>query len=119
MELGDMCNVFGMPEEVRHRLEVLRRHCEDVGRPYEEITRSNLGWCLIGRTEVEVAAKYDRYMQEEPVPSIVGTPAQIVARLRKYAAAGSQYFIFSMADAHAIEPLRLFDREVIPALASA
>jgi alkanesulfonate monooxygenase SsuD/methylene tetrahydromethanopterin reductase-like flavin-dependent oxidoreductase (luciferase family) len=112
-----MCNVFGTPEEVCRRLEVLRRHCEVVGRPYEEITRSNCGWCLIGRTEVEVAAKYDRYIQEEPFTGTAGAPAQIVARLRAYAAAGSQYVIFSIPDAHAIEPLRLFDREVIPALA--
>jgi hypothetical protein len=40
-----------------------------------------------------------------------------VDRLREYAAAGSQYFLFSMPDAHEIEPLRLLGQEVLPALA--
>ena len=117
-QYGDLCNVFGTPDEVRHRLEVVRAHCQSVGRPYEEITATNFGWCLIGRTEAEVARKRAQYMSTEPFAGIAGTPAQIVARLREYAAAGSKCFLFSMPDAHEIEPLRLFGREVIPALAS-
>jgi F420-dependent oxidoreductase-like protein len=27
------------PDEMRHKMEVLRRHCEEIGRPYEEIER--------------------------------------------------------------------------------
>jgi F420-dependent oxidoreductase-like protein len=116
-QYGDMCNVNGTPDEVRQRLEVLRAHCLAVGRPYEEITPTNFCWVLIGRTEEEVAAKRARYMQREPFPGIAGTPPQIVARLREYAAAGSRYCIFNMPDAHEIAPLRLFGEEVLPALA--
>lgn len=114
---GDMCNLTGTPDEVRQRLAVLREHCRAVGRPYEEITRTTFGWLLIGRTEEEAAAKRARYMQHEPFPGIAGTPRQVVARLREYAAAGSQYHIFSMPDAHEMEPLRIFGGEVLPALA--
>jgi F420-dependent oxidoreductase-like protein len=114
---GDMCNLTGTPDEVRQRLAILREHCRAVGRPYEEITRTTFGWLLIGRTEEEAAAKRARYMQREPFAGIAGTPPRIVARLREYAAAGVQYFLFSMPDAHEIEPLRLFGEEVLPALA--
>ncbi len=55
-------------------------------------------------------------MAQEDFPGIAGTPQQIVARLREYAAAGSQGFLFSMPDGPDLEPLRLFAREVIPAL---
>jgi len=34
---ADACNIFGTPEEVTHKLEVLRRHCDDVGRDFGEI----------------------------------------------------------------------------------
>jgi F420-dependent oxidoreductase-like protein len=34
---ADACNFFGDPEEIAHKLEVLRRHCEDVGRDPNEI----------------------------------------------------------------------------------
>ncbi|MEU0501273.1 LLM class F420-dependent oxidoreductase [Nocardia sp. NPDC005998] len=37
-QYGDACNLFGSsPEEVGHKLDVLRRHCDEVGRDYNEI----------------------------------------------------------------------------------
>ncbi|KAA8888593.1 LLM class F420-dependent oxidoreductase [Nocardia colli] len=37
-QYGDACNLFGSsPAEVEHKLEVLRRHCDDVGRNYDDI----------------------------------------------------------------------------------
>jgi F420-dependent oxidoreductase-like protein len=40
---ADMCNFFGDADAVRHKVEVLRAHCEDVGRDSSEITVSRLG----------------------------------------------------------------------------
>jgi F420-dependent oxidoreductase-like protein len=31
-QYADACNIFGDPEEVAQKLDVLRRHCDDVGR---------------------------------------------------------------------------------------
>jgi len=42
-QYGDLCTIFGTPDEVRQRLEVLRAHCGSVGRPDEEITRTHCG----------------------------------------------------------------------------
>ncbi|WP_105969682.1 LLM class F420-dependent oxidoreductase [Streptomyces geranii] len=40
---GDACNLFATsPEEVAHKLDVLRGHCDSVGRPYDDITRTLL-----------------------------------------------------------------------------
>jgi F420-dependent oxidoreductase-like protein len=51
-QYADACNLFDIPEGVevagirgghgtlRHKLEVLRGHCEDVGRPYEDIEKT-------------------------------------------------------------------------------
>jgi F420-dependent oxidoreductase-like protein len=36
-QYADACNIFGGPEEVAHKLEVLRRHCDAVGRDPNEI----------------------------------------------------------------------------------
>jgi F420-dependent oxidoreductase-like protein len=41
-QYADATNVFGGPETVHRKYEILRAHCEAVGRPYEEIERSNL-----------------------------------------------------------------------------
>jgi len=36
-QYADACNIFGGPDEVAHKLDVLRRHCDDVGRDPKEI----------------------------------------------------------------------------------
>jgi len=42
-EYADACNLFGAtPEEIGHKLDVLRRHCDDVGRDYDEIAKTTL-----------------------------------------------------------------------------
>jgi F420-dependent oxidoreductase-like protein len=42
-EHADACNVFDVPDEgatIRRKLDVLARHCEDVGRPFEAIDKT-------------------------------------------------------------------------------
>jgi F420-dependent oxidoreductase-like protein len=42
-EHGDACNLFDIPdggETIRRKLDVLRRHCDDVGRPYDAIEKT-------------------------------------------------------------------------------
>jgi F420-dependent oxidoreductase-like protein len=36
-QYADACNFFGAPEQVAHKVEVLRRHCEAVGRDIRDI----------------------------------------------------------------------------------
>jgi F420-dependent oxidoreductase-like protein len=40
-QYADACNIFAGPEAA-HKLEVLRGHCEAVGRPYEEIEKTTM-----------------------------------------------------------------------------
>lgn len=42
-QYGDACNVFATsPQDVEHKLDVLRRHCDDVGRDYDDIRKTVL-----------------------------------------------------------------------------
>jgi alkanesulfonate monooxygenase SsuD/methylene tetrahydromethanopterin reductase-like flavin-dependent oxidoreductase (luciferase family) len=36
-QYADACNIFGTPDEVAPKVDVLRRHCDDVGRDANEI----------------------------------------------------------------------------------
>jgi alkanesulfonate monooxygenase SsuD/methylene tetrahydromethanopterin reductase-like flavin-dependent oxidoreductase (luciferase family) len=43
-QYADACNFFmSSPEEIAHKLEVLRGHCDDLGRDYEEIAKTMVG----------------------------------------------------------------------------
>jgi F420-dependent oxidoreductase-like protein len=42
-QYADACNLFDIPDggrTVRHKLDVLARHCADLGRPYEQIEKT-------------------------------------------------------------------------------
>jgi F420-dependent oxidoreductase-like protein len=52
-QYADMCNVFGSPDSIRHRLDVLHRHCADVGRDPSEITTSRLGSLFLSSSPEE------------------------------------------------------------------
>jgi alkanesulfonate monooxygenase SsuD/methylene tetrahydromethanopterin reductase-like flavin-dependent oxidoreductase (luciferase family) len=40
-QYADACNLFApSPEVVAHKLDVLRRHCDDVGRDYDDIRKT-------------------------------------------------------------------------------
>jgi F420-dependent oxidoreductase-like protein len=43
-QYGDICNLFAIGAEgVQHKLDVLRGHCDDVGRDYDEIEKTIIG----------------------------------------------------------------------------
>jgi alkanesulfonate monooxygenase SsuD/methylene tetrahydromethanopterin reductase-like flavin-dependent oxidoreductase (luciferase family) len=111
---ADYCNLFGDPATVAHLYEVLRRHCAVEGRPFQQITRCNHVGILIARDEAELAVKKEAHPD---FGGVVGTPEVIVARLQEYAAVGSQYVTFNLADAEDIAAIRLLGEVVLPQVA--
>lgn len=132
-EHAQYTNFGGQPEEFAHKSEVLRGHCEAIGRPFEEITRSSNFNVVIGATAAEVddriawaeghysltlpevAAEEAEKLRQGPM---VGTPEQIVEKLRELKDLGLGYSICYFPEAaYDRSGIELFEREVIPALA--
>ena len=103
-QYADATNVFGGPEKIHHKWEVLRRHCEAVGRPFEDIERSTLQGNLrlsrdgSGGTE---------------------TPAQLVDRFGELGDAGAQHILFSVKDVWQTDQLELLGSAVLDQLRDA
>ncbi len=57
-QYGDACNLFGDPDTVRHKLDVLDRHCADVGRDPGEITRTVLSTVREPKAAAESIRRY-------------------------------------------------------------
>jgi F420-dependent oxidoreductase-like protein len=94
-QYADGCNIFGRsPDFVRHKLGVLREHCERLGRDYDEIDRSIL-------TSVDPAAE--------------STDA-LVERLGGLVEAGAQHLIFSVRGVADPSRLERLAAEVFPQL---
>ena len=113
-QYADYCNVFGDPATVARLFTVLRTHCETVGRPFDEITRCNHVGMLIARDAAELAAKKERHPDFD---GVVGTPEMVVAQLKEYAAVGSQYVTFNLADAEDSAAILLLGEAVLPKVA--
>ncbi|CAN5121765.1 LLM class F420-dependent oxidoreductase [soil metagenome] len=117
---GDACNVGGNVERLKHKFGVLKGHCDDVGRDYEEITRStSINVYLLEEGEGPEAAtkeargstSHEEYSRE----FMVGTAEQISERLQPLVDAGVNYFIAYMPRvAYDPAPVEKFAREVVP-----
>jgi F420-dependent oxidoreductase-like protein len=82
--LGDACNLGGEPETVRHKLEVLRRHCEAAGRDYGAIEKTHNHSWLVARDAAAIAAKRERLSVRGPLRGFVGTAAEAVDLVGRY-----------------------------------
>ncbi|HEV8044222.1 MAG TPA: LLM class F420-dependent oxidoreductase [Rubrobacter sp.] len=98
-QYADACNLFayGGAGLIRQKLDVLRDHCEDVGRDYEEIERTALGTVNLAADGMTVE--------------------QVIDTCRELNEAGIQHLIFNMPNVHEIRPIETFGEEVIPAVA--
>jgi F420-dependent oxidoreductase-like protein len=117
-QYADACNVGGDIPTIKHKLAVLKQHCEQLGRDYERIKRTALiDFCVIAETEAGVLAKLtpqERDNVEELRKTwLIGTPEQIRERLAEYEEAGIQELIVRFVDAAKLESVRLFAREFI------
>jgi F420-dependent oxidoreductase-like protein len=93
--LADACNVGGEPDGVKHKLEVLRRHCDAVQRDYATIEKTNIISLLLARDAAAVKAKRERLSARGPLRGFVGTPAEAIELIGQYQDAGVQLLINS------------------------
>lgn len=92
---GDACNfVDSSPEGVSHKLDVLRSHCEDLGRPYEEIEKT-------------VFLRINQPRDGQDVESIV-------RRLRELGSLGIDHAMFDLQPGWPDNTLGMLGKSLIP-----
>lgn len=92
---ADACNVFApSPEVVRHKLDVLREHCEREGRNYDDIERTVIMRLDLGRH----GERADDVVQE----------------LGAYAELGVQASIGALMGMEEMKPFEVIEKKVLP-----
>jgi F420-dependent oxidoreductase-like protein len=99
-QYADACNVFAGAgvEAVEHKLDVLKQHCDRLGRDYATIEKTVLSTAFLAPGHQSVA--------------------DMIAQCRQLAGIGIQHAIFNMPNVHEITPLEIFGKEIIPAVAA-
>ena len=94
---ADACNLWPTPE-VPHKLQVLRAHCEGVGRDYDAIEKTAMLHMDIGDNGEKVDA--------------------LIGQLQWLASMGIQTVIVGVKDVWRIKPVEIIGERVIPAVAT-
>ena len=117
---ADLWDVGGDVETLRHKDEVLRRWCDEVGRDDTEIERNfGFGGLVIRDDPAEarrVAEEMTRRSRDDEGPELVGTPDEVVAYLRPYRGIGFRHIHFDAMPPFDDETLERFIGEVKPQL---
>lgn len=102
------------PDALRHKIAVLKGHCADVGRDYEQIRKSYSLRVYLARSRAEAERRAGSALQGEN-PAFAGEPAALVAHLRELTDLGFDHFTLVFANFPATDDMRLFVDEVLPA----
>ena len=122
---ADACNIGdGDVATIRQKLDVLRGHCDVVGREYDDITRSTSLQVLpmsAGQDPAAATAKlratsgmsFEDYSRRV----IVGTPDRIGTEIQRRLDAGINYVLFYVPGvAYNLEPLHMLAEQVLARL---
>lgn len=96
---ANACNLFGAlgTDALQHKLNVLKKHCQEVERNYDEIEKT-------------VMLRVDL--------SNGDTPDSVIKQCEELSRLGFQKVIFNLAKMEEIKPLEIIGTKVIPRLAS-
>lgn len=122
-QYGDACNFNADVQTVRHKLDVLREHCEAVGRDYASVLKTIEFYAILGDPrEVDrvVADTARRTGQGEAFirgwHPYVGDAGRIAQIIGEYVDAGVEYVIVNLPNAFEGGVIRRFAEEVFPRL---
>lgn len=101
---ADACNVFGNPERVRHKVDVLHRHCADVERDPEEVEVTHLTNALAASDRNSLRERVDRLRDRNTTPESfmaqnnAGTVDDLEGLFTSYSEAGADHTIVALPD---------------------
>ena len=115
---ADACNLFGSAETVKRKLSVLKEHCKSVGRDYDSILKTKLGFILIDNDKEMVEKRLQQISKVIPEDQlreflIYGTPEDILKQIELLEEAGIQYLIVDLEPYREPEALEIFADSVI------
>src|ERR1700745_1517774 len=112
--LADACNIVdGDVAEVRHKLAVLRGHCDAQGRDYDTIEKTHVRAWLLARNHAAVAAKRERLPDRGPSRAFFCTVSEAIDLIGQYHDAGIELLI-NADRRNDVESRELFASDVMP-----
>ena len=114
-QYGDACNVLGDLETIRHKLAVLKTHCETVGRDFATIHCTTGAVCSIAEDDETAFALLPPPVRNQlRDTSLVGSPQTIRQRIAALEEVGIHELILDFpTSATDLTPIHRFAREFV------
>jgi alkanesulfonate monooxygenase SsuD/methylene tetrahydromethanopterin reductase-like flavin-dependent oxidoreductase (luciferase family) len=120
-----MWNGFGDVATIRHKLEVLRLRCEEIGRDPAEIWTTRLGTALVAPTMEGAKRRRDAWQAEKGIDDEAvemrlawGDPETVAAKAREFLDAGLKGLILNMPSGSSPDDVSLAGRALSAAIRS-
>ncbi|MDQ3887803.1 MAG: TIGR03560 family F420-dependent LLM class oxidoreductase [Thermoproteota archaeon] len=115
---ADACNLFGSAETIKRKLSVLREHCKSVGRDYDSILKTKLGFIVIDNDKKMVEKRVEQISKgipEERVREFIihGTPEDVLNQIESLEEVGVQYLIADLEPYRELEALEIFGNSIV------
>jgi F420-dependent oxidoreductase-like protein len=99
-QYADMCNVTGDVDGIRHKIDVLQRHCKDVGRDPSEVKITRMATLMLTDSPEQTAQTREFLTTaagaEAAAGFTFGQEDEVLAQVEELADAGVETFIFNM-----------------------
>lgn len=98
-QYADACNLFARigDDELKRKLDILKGHCERLGRDYTTIEKTFLDTADLRSGQMK--------------------PKDVIDTCQRLAGLGFSHGIFNMPEYHDLKIIELFEKEIIPAVA--
>ena len=93
-QYADACNLYGDVATVSAKLQVLKRHCDLLGRDYSSIEKTTLGTVNLSAGGMSAT--------------------DVIEKCQSLAAIGVDHAVFNIPTVHEIKALETFGRDIIP-----
>jgi F420-dependent oxidoreductase-like protein len=115
---ADACNLFGSAETIKRKLSILREHCKSVGRDYDSILKTKLGFIVIDNDRETLEKRIQqisKVIPEEQVRDIItyGTPEDVLKQIELMEEVGIEYLIVDLEPNRELEALEIFGDSII------
>lgn len=118
-------------ENYRHKLEVLKEHCREVGRDFDDIEKTYISDIFVAESTEEAVSLFKRFkehqgklmkrrikydLKEQLKTHVIGSTEEALEKLRRISELGATYFTMYMPTATDRGLLKLLMEEVVKPL---
>jgi F420-dependent oxidoreductase-like protein len=115
---ANACNLFGSAETIKRKLSVLKEHCKSVGRDYDSILKTKLGFIVVDEDKEMVDKRLQQILKVIPKEQvgeflIHGTPEDVLKQIELLEEIGIQYLIVDLEPYRELEALQIFGEKIV------